>query len=463
MMDAQLERKLIECLTLIDEGEPIERILARFPEDAARLRPLLETVGLLQRLPAEPDLGAQRASRRAFLNQAAELREQQARRPRWLPSRMLASLAAVLVVLFLAGGAAAASQRALPGSPLYAVKRAVETAGLLLAPQNDKAALAASYEQRRRDEVRALLSSGAAAEVRFTGTIESLTPGQWLLSGLPVTLNAATSITGTPAVGARAEVQGSTSGGQLLAAFITIETDSVPAPTATPVATSVPSAVATATQPTAIATPPPLLATATPSAEPSEQASTKAPPQPTQQPIIPTPTSVPLPSATPVPPSPVPPTPVPPTPTTAPAPPTEFEFSGTVERIGSTWQISGQIVEIDGNTEIRDTINIGTRVKVRALRYTDGRVVARRIERDNSGGDNSGGGGGDNSGGGGDNSGGGGDNSGGGDDNSGGGGDNSGGGGGDNSGGGGDNKNNDNSGHGGGGGGDNKNSSDAKK
>ncbi len=396
-MDAQLERKLIECLTLIDEGEPIERILARFPEDAARLRPMLETVGLLQRLPAEPDPGAQRASRRAFLNQAADLREQQARRPRWFPSRMVASLAAVLVVLFLAGGVAAASQRALPGSPLYSVKRAVETAGLLLAPQNDKAALAASYDQRRRDEVQALLSSGRAAEVRFTGTIESLTPGQWLVSGLPVGINTATSITGTPVAGARAEVQGTTSGGQVVATFITIEGSSVPAPTATPVATSMPSAVATPTPPAAIATPTALPATATPSAEPSEQASTRAPLLPSNTPIVPTATSVPLPSATPVPPSPVPPTPVPPTPTTAPAPPTEFEFSGTVERIGSTWQISGQIVEIDGSTEIRDTINVGTRVKVRALRYTDGRVVARRIERDNSGsGDNSGHGGGDN-------------------------------------------------------------------
>ena len=454
MMDAQLERKLIECLTLIDEGEPIERILTRFPEDAARLRPMLETVGLLQRMPAEPDPGAQRASRRAFLNQAAELREQQVRRPRWFPSRLGASLAAVLLVLFLAGGVAAASQRALPGSALYSVKRAVETAGLLLAPQDDKAALAASYDQRRRDEVRALLSSGREAEVRFIGTIESLTPGQWLISGIPVGLNTATSITGTPIVGARAEVQGTTSSGLLLASFITIDPGSMPAPTATPVATGMPSAVASPTQPAAIATPTALAATATPSAEPSEQAVTKTPPQPTQRPAISTPTSISLPSATPLPPSPVPPTPIPPSPlppspTTAPAPPTEFEFSGTVERIGSTWQISGQIVEIDGNTEIRESINIGTRVKVRALRYTDGRVVAQRIERDNSGS-----GGGDDNGGGG---------SGNGDGNSGSGG----GGSGDNSGcggGGSDDNKNDNSGHGGGGSSDhNKNDSSGEK
>jgi hypothetical protein len=89
----------------------------------------------------------------------------------------------------------------------------------------------------------------------------------------------------------------------------------------------------------------------------------------------------------------------------------EIELSGVVEVIGPIWSVSGTPVEIDGSTEIRGTINIGDRVKVRARRLSDGRLIAQRIElqddNDNANGnddpdgndnDNSGGGGNDNSG-----------------------------------------------------------------
>ena len=54
MMDAQLEVKLIECLDALAQGESVEQILARYPQDAAQLRPLLQTAAGLPALRMEP-------------------------------------------------------------------------------------------------------------------------------------------------------------------------------------------------------------------------------------------------------------------------------------------------------------------------------------------------------------------------------------------------------------------------
>jgi hypothetical protein len=53
-----------------------------------------------------------------------------------------------------------------------------------------------------------------------------------------------------------------------------------------------------------------------------------------------------------------------------------------VEAIGAVWVISGESVLITGDTEFRDNPQLGDRVKVRAWRYPDGHLVARRIEKD---------------------------------------------------------------------------------
>ena len=95
-----------------------------------------------------------------------------------------------------------------------------------------------------------------------------------------------------------------------------------------------------------------------------------------------TPTDAPRLRSTTAPPTAMPPTPAPP------APVEEIEFSGVVEAIGPTWSLSGTSVEIDGRTEIRDTINVGDHVKVRALRLSDGRLIAHWIELQDDSNDN---------------------------------------------------------------------------
>ena len=406
-MDAQLEIKLIECLSLLDEGEPIERILARFPEDAQRLRPLLETAGLLPSLALEPTDSARLTSRRAFLNQGAALREQRQQRWGWLPQRHIFTLASVLVVFLLLGGAGVAAQSALPNSMLYPFKRAIEGTELLLASPGQQATLSASFAQRRRDEISALLAGGGTADVSFTGPIEAIAGNRWQVGGLSIQITPATAITGTPLIGAQASVQGHVANGQFVASFVTMDDGSTPAPlpTATASATPAPTQTAMPTQPPTALPTAVNISTAQPTAQPPVQPTT----QPTARPsntsvptaVPPPPTAVPQPTVVPPPPT-IP----PPIPTEQPPTETEVEFEGRVDAIGgAAWQIAGQTVTIDGGTEIRGSINVGDTVRVKARRLVTGQLIAERIElrTDNSGsggGDNSGSGGSDNSGGG---------------------------------------------------------------
>src|SRR4051794_4239558 len=103
-MDSQLEIKLIDCLSLLEQGESLDRILARYPDDIAQLRPLLETAMALSSLPMQPSEDARIASRRAFLNQAHQLREPPARRRFWLPQRLMISLVVVVLAFVFVGG-----------------------------------------------------------------------------------------------------------------------------------------------------------------------------------------------------------------------------------------------------------------------------------------------------------------------------------------------------------------------
>jgi hypothetical protein len=74
-----------------------------------------------------------------------------------------------------------------------------------------------------------------------------------------------------------------------------------------------------------------------------------------------------------------------PAPTAAPASVEEIEFVGVVESTGAAWTIGGTRVEVTGETEIRDQVGVGALVRVRALRLSDGRLIARRIQREDDG------------------------------------------------------------------------------
>ena len=360
-MDAQFEARVIECLSGLEQGESIEQILARYPEDVAELRPILAAAAALYELRMEPSEAMKMKSRKDFLAQAESLRSKPSRKAFGFVPRFAAGIAAVAVALGVLGtGAVAASGSAMPGDPLYGIKRTVENVQLNLTGSSQRDALLQQFEQRRRDEASKLLDAGRESEVEFTGAIESIQPGAWIVSGLVVQLDSQTQIVGTPQISRTAEVQGITGPHGLRATSIMIEASGEAVPTPTPEPTDTPEPTRTPTAPAAMPTD---------QREPTETARPTARPRPAATQTL-------QPTATPQ--------------------PTEFEFAGTVDSMGTAlWTIDGAAVAVNTDTEIHGPINVGQRVKVQALRSADGQLIARRIELvDGGGGNQSGNGGG---------------------------------------------------------------------
>ncbi|HSD83154.1 MAG TPA: DUF5666 domain-containing protein, partial [Anaerolineae bacterium] len=321
-MDAQLEIKLIECLDALAQGESLERILGRYPHESAQLRPLLETAAGLSTLRREPSEAAKMQARQKFMAQAELLRRTAPRKKvGLLPRFALGFSAAALIVVVLGAGAVAASSSALPGDPLYGLKRTVESTQLSLSGSAAaRESLADQFAQRRRDEVNQLLSAGRPSEVEFTGTIEALQPKAWIVSGLVVQIEADTQIRGTPQINRWAEVRGVTGPNGLRASSITIESSGEPEVTATPEATETPQVT-----PTPEATRTTVPTTITPQATLTPQAT-----------VTPRPTATLRPTVTPQ--------------------PVEVEFTGSVTAINpETWDIEGTTIVVNANTEIRDS------------------------------------------------------------------------------------------------------------
>ena len=102
-MSPEIEAILIEALDALEVGDSIADILARYPEAADELRPILETATSLSQLSHSPSPAVRRAGRLTFLEQANQLRG----RPLWQmghwwaqQSIVLAPYVALLVIAF---------------------------------------------------------------------------------------------------------------------------------------------------------------------------------------------------------------------------------------------------------------------------------------------------------------------------------------------------------------------------
>jgi hypothetical protein len=64
----------------------------------------------------------------------------------------------------------------------------------------------------------------------------------------------------------------------------------------------------------------------------------------------------------------------------------EIEFSGRIDSIASDqWVVDGRTVGIDSETDIEGAPEVGDRAQVKAVTYSDGSLLARKIERKDSG------------------------------------------------------------------------------
>jgi hypothetical protein len=353
-------------------------------------------------------------------------------------STAVVALAAVLVVAVLGGGTIAASATSLPGDSLYAVKRMTEGFQLVLTLDHEaKAQLVQKLDERRRDEAKAIASIHRVAEMSFRGYVSSIGLSGWTISGVPVTVSPETALEGEVSFGSlvRVDVR-SLSDGTLSAVRISAEPpEATPQPTVTltpePTTTPVPTPVPPTTVPP---TPLPTKIESKPTDAPIEVPPTRTPSR------IPTRTATRTPTETPIPPTPPPPREIKVRFTgtidaisaqawtvdgqtvridantridasagpaavggtatvlalrqedgsllaieiqVAPPPPTPeqpFEFQGLIESWSATqWVVSGHVLTIDGDTVIKGSPQKGLLAAVKALRQSDGSLLAKSI------------------------------------------------------------------------------------
>lgn len=211
----ELQDALENCLQAMERGASVETALRRYPGLAAELRPLLDAASLARdaRRVYVPS-SVRRRGRSQLLERAAELNQARAPRRRVIPAfpRMaLTGLLAAALVL-TSTGLVSASSASLPGDQLYPVKRTWESVRLLFALNpGERDLMESDFEQERLDEALELLGRRKAQAISFSGILARQANGNWIVSGIPVSITAATGLpAGTLQEGLPVTVSGTT-------------------------------------------------------------------------------------------------------------------------------------------------------------------------------------------------------------------------------------------------------------
>ena len=210
------------CLQAMQAGADVEALLKMYPSFAHELRSLLQTaeqaISLsVQTVPNE----AMSRSRTRILGRAAEFRK--TRKPLLAFFRIPRVVSYAFTVLLISTislfSLNAASARALPGDPLYPLKRTFETVWLqnpnLFIRQN----LQTAYQQRRVDEILHLLAEGRQEQVSFEGVLaqrqvlSGVAAEQWDVNGIRVLIMPETNIVGETQLGMFIAIEGRTEPG----------------------------------------------------------------------------------------------------------------------------------------------------------------------------------------------------------------------------------------------------------
>jgi len=161
---------LNECIDRLARGETVEACLARYPEHAPELRPLLLVARATLSATAQitPRAEFRMAARHRFLD-ALAARHAREREPflsgPWL-RKWGAVAAGVTLLVVIGSGTVAAAETSLPSEPLYTVKQATEAFQVALAPEGSaKAKVYAQLAARRLDEISVLARQGDVQSV----------------------------------------------------------------------------------------------------------------------------------------------------------------------------------------------------------------------------------------------------------------------------------------------------------
>lgn len=305
-MSRKFDTVLDDCLSLLREGASVEDCLARYPDHAGDLLPLVSLASAVRGVPTpRPDADAVETHRTRMLDAVKQsaarknghkpaalgwiwrLADGAYSRPAIRAALMLATI--LLLAGLAAGGLLASATGSLPGQALYPIKRFGER--IQLSVTLDPVAreqVRIEHRLERQREVRQVLGTGQQAELDFRGELQEIGEGFWIVGGLIVDLDDDTVVEGLPVVGSMVIVQAFAPGdGTLLATKLqaladprmltpvaTVTPTHTPSPT--PTTTPTPSAEFTLTAtPAATSTPTSVEPTATPgpSATPTMSAS----------------------------------------------------------------------------------------------------------------------------------------------------------------------------------------------
>lgn len=203
------------ALSRLQAGENLDLILQSMPPEADLLE-MIHAASLIQ-LPEDQmgsvDKRAQQHSKQAFLQAALSLEAIPHKFSflGWLQGlRLVSQLALVAIVLvFSLTITGIVSAQALPGQPLYSVKRFVEQTQLALTRDSlGRLQLEEVLDARRVNEVILLQKSGRWQLVQFAGWMQQNPDGSWQVQGIPVVLDEQSPLWNPMLNGAYVEVTG---------------------------------------------------------------------------------------------------------------------------------------------------------------------------------------------------------------------------------------------------------------
>ena len=170
MKNKEFDNIFNECLErLLLKGESLEQCLARYPEQAAELKPLLETALAAREASNIQPRPEFRARARYQFRSALKERAAGKSSPSWSWFPRWATVVVIVLGLVMVGsGTVLAADSSMPDSPLYSVKLATEQVRMTLTPsQIGKARLCAELADRRVAEIAYMANEGDAEQVEM--------------------------------------------------------------------------------------------------------------------------------------------------------------------------------------------------------------------------------------------------------------------------------------------------------
>ena len=180
MRDSNFDNILNDCLERLASGESVAECLARYPDYAEELAPILQ-MGRATMQASRANMPCSAGKARGLARMQAALAEGQQGGRRWqlqlpwafrrpISTRIAAAFAVVFLAIVAAGGTTVASAGSIPGEALYPVKAMRESVEERMARSDErKAQVHAKLARERGREMRELIIRGRIYEAEVAG------------------------------------------------------------------------------------------------------------------------------------------------------------------------------------------------------------------------------------------------------------------------------------------------------